>query len=185
MRKSILLTVSVMILTIALAAPAVASPKEAFHITDHRVGAEFNNTEGRGSIQIYAVWYSPNSSTGDSWFVPESHVYVTYWGDRIGDDCTIPSQRMDDWSMKWSQNHGYVAFDSECGFFELYVRGEKGVEPDHDWSHYNGYWNGRHHVRSSQWNDAGTTAELYLDGQLLDVVLSGAGLSRTSGSIIR
>jgi hypothetical protein len=184
MRRSLITAIGVVALLTAATIPAFAAPRETHHITDHRASAEFNNAAGRGTVQIYATWYSPQSTSGDIWFTPESNLYVTYWGDKIGDDCTI-SGRIDDWDMKWSQNHAYVAFESECGFFELYVKGSGGVEPDHDWNHSNSYWYGQHGVRNSQWNDAGTTAELYIDGQLVDLRLNGAGLSRTSSSIRR
>lgn len=189
MRRTIVTVMGVCVLIVGTAVPVAASPPEeateAHHLTRHRVGAQFNNEFRRHSVAITATWYSPKSSSGDNWFIPESNLYVTYYGDKIGDDCTIPSTRIDDWDMKWSQNHGYVAFDSECGFFELFVQGVGGVEPDHEWSHNNEYWNGEHHVRSSQWNSAGTRADLYLDGKLLNVVPNGAALTRTSSLIVR
>ena len=189
MRRLMLTAIGVCVLMIGSALPAAASPPEnateVHHITRHRAAAQFNNPDGDGWIQIYATWYSPNSSSGDNWFTPESNLYVSYWGDWIGDNCTVPSTRIDEWDMKWSQNHGYVSFDSECGFIELYVQGDRGVEPDHEWSHYNEYWLGTHSVRSQQWNDIGTTAQLFLDGQQLNVVNDGAGLIRTTVTLIR
>jgi hypothetical protein len=182
-KKCLVIVGGLVLLMTVLVVPASATPTETYTATDHSVSAFFNTAGGDGTVTINAKWYSPQSA--DTWpFPPESNLYVTYWGSNIGHDCDF-SQRIEQWDMKWSLNHAYVAFNTDCGFFELYVQGNRGVEPEHEWNHYNSYWNGQHQIRNQRWNSDGTTAALYLDGQPVNVILGGAGIAMTNVTIAR
>lgn len=184
MRRRLTVLTIVAVVVAVMATPAAAGEQNDYHFTQHRMGAEFNNDAGRGTVQVYAAWYNPSADFGGGVGPAIPSVYVTYWGDRIGDDCTI-SQSFYDFEYHWSMSHSYVGVDTDCGYLELFLDGDRGAAPNHDWDHNVSMWNGqqwRTNVRNSM---AVSDAVLLLDGEPVPVVLQSAGMSKTTLSVTR
>ncbi len=165
MRRVLALVATAMLLLVATAAPAGAG-NDNYHITQHAVGADFNHSsENLFVVGIHASWYSPQSDFGPGLGSAEPHVYITYWGQRIGDDCEF-SQNFYDFDYHWSMSRASVGVDTPCGYLELTVRGERGANPDH-------------FTPKTTYNEI-TDAELVLDGQPLPVVFTGGSIWRSA-----
>ena len=165
MRRVLTWSAAALLLLVATAGPAAAK-NDNYHIIQHAATSDFNhNTANLFVVGIHASWYSPQSDFGGGVGSADPHVYITYWGKRIGDDCEF-SQNFYDFDYKWSMSRAYVGVETPCGYLEPTVRGERGANPDD-------------FTPKTTYNEV-TDTTLLLDGQPVPVVFTGGSIWHSS-----
>jgi hypothetical protein len=158
-------------LLLAVTAAPAAAKNDNYHFIQHAASADFNHSSENDYVAgIHAAWYSPQSSFGGGVGPADPHVYVTYYGPKIGHDCEV-NQNFYEFDYHWSMSRAYVGVDTPCGYMELMVSGEKGADP-------------QKFTAGVTPNEA-TEVTFLLDGQPVPVALIGGGISRTSHVVRR